>query len=245
MRSSRTCHRCLQVYSGSGAIAAAEHGLAQGRAPIAPWTASAQERGVSTDHRLSAAAAHAGHLLGMTARPLPHDGRAVDAASGSSQQEIMYELVWQVAGTAAPAELAAGDRLSGLFMIQHSSTAIASMLAILQVADAHRASALDLLTARQEPTLSKGGRLRHGWADTGAASALLRTFAQESSAVVGSALTDPNAARGMTSTGGVRLAVSSRVSGRTSNAYGSRAEAAMQLSAVLLPSTVRSTNGAT
>ncbi len=65
--------------------------------------AVALHRKVTTDHRLPADGSSTGLLLGVTAKPIPHDAVATTAKGSGSQPEPMYELVWQVSGTAAPA----------------------------------------------------------------------------------------------------------------------------------------------
>ncbi len=232
-----------QAYSGLGATAALEH-LTARRCTSTPLdAATAGERSVSTDHRLSAAGGSGGHLLGVTAKLLPRDSLTASPDGSGVQQQPMYELVWQVSGTAAPpASRDAGRRQSKFSLTDHRATAAASMLALLQAADAHRASAVDLLSTERARALSKSAI--SSAAHSGSFSGLLRTFAQESSAAVGSSRTDPSTAGDLAGSHGVRLVLGSEKPDHASDVYGSRTEAATQLSAVLLPSTMQNTMGA-
>ncbi len=220
-----------------------EHLVARHRRPTPLDAATAGERGVSTDHCLSASGSTGGYLLGVTAKPIPSDALTAGTNGSTLQQQPMYELVWQVSGTAAPrAALHAGHRLSGFSFKDFRSSAPASMLALLQAADAVRAAAVDLLSTERARALSKPaiGSAVH----SGGFSGLLRTFAQESSAAVGCSRADLSAASDLAGSRGVRLVLGSEKPDHASDVYGSRMEAGTQLSPVLLPSTVRNTRGA-
>ena len=245
LRSARQICLCwVQAYAGSGATDPARHCLAQRRATLADQPDAARGRGVSTDHRLAAAGATGGHVLGVLAKPMVPDGRHGAESSGLRQQHL-YELVWQVTGTAALVGSGSGRRVSGFSIREGSSTAGARMLTLLQAAAAHRVSVVNLQTSSQGHAYSMAVGRQHGSpTDGGAVSSLLRTFAQESSAVVGSSQIDASATGGYASNQGVSLMLSSGHLERVSDIYGTRQEVAAQLSAVLLPSRLQSAAGA-
>ena len=181
--------------------------------------------------------------MGVTAKPIPHDALTAGADGSGMQQQPMYELVWQVSGTAAPsAALSASHHQSGFSVTDRRSSAAASMLALLQAADAHRAAAVDLLSTEQvhAPSKAQISSAAYSVDFTG----LLRTFAQESSAAVRSSRADLSKAGDLAGSRDVSVMLGFELPDHVSDVYGSRMEAATQLSAVLLPSTVRQTMGA-
>ena len=232
----------MQAYSGADAAAPLQHCAAR-RGALTEEAASAGGHSVSTDHRLPTASSRGGHLLGVTAKPMPRGALTDGTSSSGLQREPMYELAWQVHSTAAPpASLDAGHHLSGFCIKDRSSSAATGMLALLQAADVHRASTVDLLGTEQAHAVSSA--VVSSAAHSGGFSGLLRTFAHKSSAAVGSSLTDHTAAGDVAGNRGVRLMVGSETPARVSDVYGSRRQGATQLSAVLLPSTMRSSVGA-
>ena len=183
-------------------------------------------------------------MLGVTVKPIPRGALAANAGDGSSQQQPLYELVWQVSGIAAPPASPHAGRHQHALSVEDRSAAPASMLALLQAASAHRAFAVDLRSTEQalhapSQTASSSAALSDG------SSGLLRTFAQESpAAAAGSFVADVSAAGSIAGNRVLSLMLGTQKPGRVSNASGSRLQAATQLSAVLLPSTVRHTVGA-
>ena len=232
----------LQVFSVAGDAAAVEHASAQ---------QSRRRQGntnILTHHRLAVAGALQGQLLGMSARPVPL-GTAATRVGRDSLYEPMYELTWQVADPPDAAIRSSyeahGVPRTSVSLRAHSGSAVSSMLSILQAADVHGAAAVELRGTEQASALyQERGEQSMGAIAGGAWPAMLRAFDQESSAVVAVVAADASAAGGNSGTAGSSLVVSNEHTGGISNGYGSRLTAGMTLSAVLLPSAMRTTPGA-
>ena len=204
------------------------------------------DRGIQTHHRVAAAGALQGQLLGMTARSVPL-GSAAARAGRDSLSEPMYELLWQVTSPADVVNPSAHHEVgrTAVSLGAHGGSAVPSMLAVLLAANAHGAAAVELLSTEQASALGRETDWQSNGATLGGAlQAMLRAFAQESSAVVGALVADANAAGGNKSPAGSSLVLRNKHAGGISDGYGRRLTAGMTLSAVLLPSAMRSTPGA-